>query len=130
MKDFHLAVLRNCKQGKHKPRNKTFSFFPLGVKNVTFSILKLKRQMRNFPILAYKWKFAHMRRNKFHCCSGLRHSSPSPALQHCWTYSCDLIRWFPLATRRHKAKQGDAVTHWVLPLETLGYNYCIMPLVY
>lgn len=49
---------------------------------------------------------SHMRRNTFHCCSGLRRSSPSPALQRRWTYSCDLIRWFPLATRRHKAKQG------------------------
>lgn len=52
---------------------------------------------------------SHMRRNTFHCRSGLRRSSPSPALQHRWTYSCDLIRWFPLATRRHKAKQGETL---------------------
>lgn len=58
---------------------------------------------------------SHMKKSKFRRCSGLRHSSPSPALQHCWTYSCDLIRWFPLATKRHKVKQGEGITHRVLP---------------
>lgn len=74
--------------------------------------VKPRFSILNIPIcVARVESCSHMKRNTFHCCSGLRHSSPSPALQHHWTYSCDLIRRFPLATRRHTAKQKKRVTH-------------------
>lgn len=102
----------------------------LGVKIQHPGSLKLSKDKATASPLCPRVEIcSHMRRNKFHCCSGLRHSSPSPALQHCWTYSCDLIRWFPLATGRHITKHEEAVTHRVPPSETLGYN-CFMFLVY
>lgn len=87
------------------------SFFNQGQKVMKFIISRLGLNRKpQLPTFEPRVEIcSHMRRNTFHCCSGLRRSSPSPALQRRWTYSCDLIRWFPLATRRHKAKQGETL---------------------
>lgn len=91
--------------------------------------VKPRFSILNIPIcVARVESCSHMKRNTFHCCSGLRHSSPSPALQHHWTYSCDLIRRFPLATRRHTAKQKKKSysSGNFLQKKTRGYNYYIL----